>query len=92
MVKIYFKFGFWKTDANILGGNVTKKIYVVTLMMIYYSRQGLYIHAENEPAVKRNEAILNDLPGKFYTIEANEKFPDNSKYPLATIQAAQNQK
>ena len=61
-------------------------------MMIYYSRQGLYIHAENEPAVKRNEAILNDLPGKFYTKEANEKFPDNSKYPLATIQAAQNQK
>ena len=46
--------------------------------------------AENKPAMKQNEAVLNDLPGELYTIEANDKIPDNCKYPLATIQAAQN--
>ena len=29
--------------------------------------------------------------GKLYTIEANDKIPGNCKYPLAFIQAAQNQ-
>ena len=29
--------------------------------------------------------------GKLYTIEANDKIPANCKYPLALIQAAQNQ-
>ena len=38
--------------------------------------------------MKRNKAVLNDL----CTIEANDKFPDNCKYSLTTIQAAQNQK
>ena len=33
-----------------------------------------------------NEAVLNDLPGDC------DKIPDNCKYPLATIQAVQNQK
>ena len=45
---------------------------------------------------KRNDAILNEccsnLPGKLYTIEADDKIPDNCKHPLATIQTAQNQK
>ena len=42
--------------------------------------------------MKRNEAVLNELPGEIYTIEANGKIADNYKYPLALIQAAQNQK
>ena len=42
--------------------------------------------------MKRNETVLNELPGELYTIEANDKTPDNCKYPLALIQAAQNQK
>ena len=42
--------------------------------------------------MKRNEAVLTELPGELYTIEANVKIPDNCKYPLALIQAAQNQK
>ena len=50
------------------------------------------MYAEDEPAVKRNEAVLNDLPGELYTIEADDKVPDNCKYPLAMIEAAQNQK
>ena len=49
------------------------------------------MYAENEPALKRNEAVLNELPGELYTIEANDKIPDNCKYPLALIVAAQNQ-
>ena len=48
--------------------------------------------AENKPAMKQNEAVLNDLPDELYTIEANDKIPGNCKYPLATIQAAQNQR
>ena len=46
----------------------------------------------NEPAMKRDKAVLNDLPGQLYTTEANEKIPDNCKYQLALIQAAQNKK
>ena len=49
------------------------------------------MHAKNDPAMKRNEAVVNDLPGQLYTIEDNDKIPDNCKYPLALIQAAQNQ-
>ena len=48
------------------------------------------MYAENDPAMKRNEAVLNELPGQLYTIEANDKIPDNCKYPLVLIQAAQN--
>ena len=48
--------------------------------------------AENEPAMKRNEAVLNKLPGEIYTIEANDKITDNRKYTLALKQVAQNQK
>ena len=50
------------------------------------------MYAENEPAMKRNQAVLNDLPGELYAIEANDKFPDNIKYSLVLIQAVQNQK
>ena len=52
----------------------------------------LHMYTENKPAVKRNEAVLNNLPSELYTIEADDKIPDNCKYPLALIEAAQNQK
>ena len=42
--------------------------------------------------MKRNDVVLNDLLGELYTIEADDKIPDNCKYPVATIQAAQDQK
>lgn len=32
------------------------------------------MYAENEPAIKRNEALLNALPGELYTIELMTKF------------------
>ena len=32
------------------------------------------------------------MPGELYTIEANDKIPDNCKYPLALIQDARDQK
>ena len=32
-----------------------------------------------EPAMKRNEIVLNDLPGQLYTTESNDKTPDNCK-------------
>ena len=41
--------------------------------------------------MKRNKAVLNDLPVELYTTEANNKILDNYKYPVALIQAAQNQ-
>ena len=50
------------------------------------------MYAENELAMKRNKAILNDLPCQLYTTEANDGIPDNCKYPLALLQSAQNQK
>ena len=57
-----------------------------------YPKDALYMYAENEPAMKRNEAVPNKLPGELYTTEVNNKIPNNCKYPLALIQAAQNQK
>ena len=47
------------------------------------------MYVENEPARKRNEAVLNELAGELYTIEANDKIPNNFKYLLTLIQAAQ---
>ena len=46
---------------------------------------------KDEPAMKRNDAVLNDSPGDLHTVEANDKILDNYKYPVALIQAAQNQ-
>ena len=57
-----------------------------------YPVDASHMYAENEPAMKRNEAVLNNLPGELYTIEAADKIPDSCKYPLALIEAAQNQK
>ena len=51
-----------------------------------YPKDALHMYAENEPAMKRNEGVLNELPGKLYTIEP----PDNCSYPLVLIQAAAN--
>ena len=55
------------------------------------TKDALHMSTENEPAMKRNLAVLN-LPGDLHTMEGNDKIPDNCKYPLATIQAAENQK
>ena len=57
-----------------------------------YSKIALHVYEESESAMKKNYAVLNDLPGKLYTIEVNGKITDNCKYPLTTIQAPQNQK
>ena len=46
-------------------------------------KMNLYMYAENEPAIKRNEAVLNDLSGEFYKITGNDKIPDNCRYSLA---------
>ena len=44
-----------------------------------YPKDALRMYAKNEPAMKRNEAFENDLPGAIYTIEANDNIPDNCK-------------
>lgn len=49
------------------------------------------MHAENEFVLKRNNAVLNNLPGEIYKREADGKTPGNCKYPLAKIQVSQNQ-
>ena len=50
------------------------------------------MYPENDPDMKRNDAVVNYLPGKLYIIEADDKIPDSCKCILATIQAAKNQK
>ena len=57
-----------------------------------YPKVSLHMYAENEPTMKRNEAVLNEFSGELYIIKANDKIPDNFKYPLALKQATQNQK
>ena len=54
------------------------------------TKDALHMYAENEQAMKRNEAVLNEFHGELYAIEANDKISDNCKYPLVLIQAAQN--
>ena len=49
------------------------------------------MYMENEPVMKRNDAFLNDLPGELYTIEANDKIPDNCKYPMAAFHVFENE-
>ena len=58
----------------------------------YYPKDALHMYPENERAIGRNVAVLHNLPGELYTIEADNKMLDNYKYPLAMILAAQNQK
>lgn len=43
------------------------------------------MNADNEPAMKSTEAVLNDLPGELYAIKAYDKIPVNCNYPLALI-------
>ena len=37
------------------------------------------MYAENAPTVLRNQTVLNDSPGEVYSIEANDKIPDNCR-------------
>ena len=59
---------------------------------VNYPKDALHMYAENESAMKRNEAVLNELPREHYTIEVNDKIPDNCKCLLELIQAAHIQK
>ena len=42
-----------------------------------YPKGALHLYAENEPAMKRNESVLNNLPGRLYTVQTNKRLPDN---------------
>ena len=71
-----------------------EKLLKARFIQEYYknnTKDTLHMSTENEPTMKRNLAVLN-LPGGLHTVEGNDKIPDNCKYPLATIQAAENQK
>ena len=50
------------------------------------------MHAENVSAMKRNEAVSNDLSGEFYKIKGNGEIPDNCRYSLTAIQGTENEK
>ena len=50
------------------------------------------IYGENETAMERNEAVLNEFNAKLYLTEANDKIPGNCKYLLTLTQGPQNQK
>ena len=58
----------------------------------YYPKDALQMYGENELVIGRIKAVLNNLPDEFYTIDADDKIPDNFKYPLAMILAAQNKR
>ena len=56
-----------------------------------YSKDALHKYVENEPAMKKNEAVLNELSGERYTTESHDKIPDTCKCPLVLTQTIQNQ-
>ena len=47
-----------------------------------YPKDVLHIYTGKEPAIKKNEAVLNELPGELYTVKANDKIPYNCKHSL----------
>ena len=57
-----------------------------------YPKEAFQIYAENERAMKKNTFVLNDLRDELYTIIVTDKVPDNCKYQMTLMQAAQNQK
>ena len=38
-----------------------------------YPQNALHMYAENQPTILRNHIILDDLPGKIYSVEAYER-------------------
>lgn len=48
------------------------------------------MYTENEPAMKRNDSLLNDLHGELYTIEAIDKIPDNCQYRVTVFHSSEN--
>ena len=57
-----------------------------------YPKHALNIYEENETAMERNEAVLNEFNAKLYLTEANDEIPGNCKYLLTLTQGPQNQK
>ena len=43
------------------------------------TKDALHMYAENERAMKRNEAVLKEFHGELYTIVDNDKIPENFK-------------
>ena len=43
------------------------------------------MNVENASAIKRIEALLNDVQHELYRLEANNEISDNCKYPTALI-------
>ena len=43
------------------------------------------MYTESAPTVLRNQTVLNNLPDEVYSVEANEKTPDDCRYPLSVI-------
>lgn len=52
----------------------------------------LHMYPENARKVLRKQTVLNDLTGKVYSTEANNKIPDDFNYPSPLILALQNEK
>ena len=50
------------------------------------------MYAREGGSYGKNGAALNHLPSELYKINANDKIPDNCKYPLVLIEADENQK
>ena len=57
-----------------------------------YPHDPLDIYAGNASTLLRNQIALNNLPGEVYSIEDNDKSPDDCSYPFSVIQSAQSQK
>ena len=57
-----------------------------------YLNDSLHMYVDNAQVVLINQTVPNNLPGKVYPIEANEKTLDDLRCPFFMIQAAKNQK
>ena len=44
------------------------KVRVISESDVNYPKDVLHMYTENKPAMERNEAVLNDLPGELYIL------------------------
>ena len=70
-----------KVRVGNIDGNVGKILKAIFMHKSYesYSRDVLKKYKKNESAMKRKEAVVKDLRGELYIIEANDKIPYNCK-------------
>ena len=50
------------------------------------------MYPQNAQKVSQNQTVLNNLTSELYSIDGNEKIPNDCRYPIFVTQARQSKK